>query len=186
MPASTAVEQTLALNKSGLNTTHSLLNLSLSSLEKLVAHNLTTLRDAIKDQVDSSHSLLEARNLSEAIAQQLPFSRIRVEKSIAYFRGLHDISSATHEDFVTHVEAQYADFNRGLSTLLDRVAQSGNNSEVAVAAVKSALNAANSAFENANKAARQVADITGAGVTAASQATVRAVAAASPAKKKAA
>ena len=67
-------------------------------------------------------------------------------------------------------EGQHAELNDTVSSLLDGYAKSSDNSGAAVAAVKSAISAANSAFANANKAARQVAGITGAGVSATVQA----------------
>ena len=54
-------------------------------------------------------------------------------------------------------------------------------SDVALAAVKQAVNAANSAFDNLNKAAKQAAEFTEAGVSAATSAAVKA--AGSKAKK---
>ena len=58
-------------------------------------------------------------------------------------------------------------------------------SDVALAAVKQAVNAANSAFDNLNKAAKQAAEFTEAGVSAATSAAVKAAGTAKkPAAKK--
>jgi len=99
---------------------------------------------------------------------------------------VYEISAQTQEELAKMVEAQYAEFQKSVAGLLDQAAKSAPaGSDVAVAAVKSAIAAANSAFDNMNKAAKQVAEITEANVAAATNATVKAVGAtAATAKKK--
>ena len=57
-------------------------------------------------------------------------------------------------------------------------------SDVAVAAVKSALEAASSAFDNMKNVVKQAADMTEANIATASNATVNAVSSATTGKKK--
>jgi len=92
-------------------------------------------------------------------------------------RQLHEITSQAQEEFVKLLEEQHAELNTKLSGLLDGYAKTSGDTGSALAAVKSAISAANSAFAKANQAARQVADITGAGVSA----TVQAIGAANQA-----
>ena len=82
------------------------------------------------------------------------------------------------------LEAQLTEFNKAVGGVLDKVSKNAPaGSDVAVAAVKSAIAAANSAFDSVNKAAKQVAEIAEANVAAATNATVKAVGAAAAAPK---
>jgi phasin family protein len=179
-------EKLIAVSKTNIDTLYSFLTISLESIEKLSSHHLSALREVAQEQLDSTHRLLESKSLSDVSSLQGGFGFPQFEQVAAYQRGIVDISSGTQEHLIKLLERQQAEFNKAISLLLDGYAKSSANSEVAVAAVKSAISAANSAFENANKAARQVANITEAGLSAASSATVRAVSSTSPARKKAA
>jgi hypothetical protein len=93
-----------------------------------------------------------------------------VEKNAAYLRGLWEIASDTQAELVQLLEERVTQLNKTVVTNLDKVAKSGPaGSDVAVAAVKSAIAAANSAYDSAVKAAKQVANLTEANVAAASQ-----------------
>src|SRR5574340_1184233 len=89
------------------------------------------------------------------------------EKTVAYSRSLYEISAQTQEEFSKVVEAQFSELNRNVAAMLDKAAQSAPaGSDVAVAAMKSAIAAANSAYDSINKAAKQVAEIAEANVAA--------------------
>jgi secreted Zn-dependent insulinase-like peptidase len=98
---------------------------------------------------------------------------------------VYEITAQTKEDLTKVVEAQFADFQKHVATLLDQSTKTlPVGSDVAVAAVKSAINATNSAFDSLNKAAKQVSEIAEANVAAATNATVKAVSATTAAAKK--
>jgi adenine-specific DNA methylase len=108
-----------------------------------------------------------------------------VEKVVAYSRSIYEIASQTQEELSKVFEGQIAEINKNVTSALDKAAKNAPaGSDVAVAAVKSAIAAANSAFDSISKAAKQVAEITEANVAAATNATVKSVA--TPKAKKAA
>lgn len=182
-----ASDQLVNAHKAAYDHLLSLINVSLAGAEKLAALNISAARSALTEQVDHAKNLLGAKDLQSAFALHTTASQPQVEKAIAYSRSIYEISAETQEELVKLFEQGHAELNKSISSALDWYAKSSANSDVAVAAVKSALSAANSAFENVNKAARQVADITEAGVSAATNATVRAVGSVStPSRKKAA
>jgi len=179
-------ESFIAANKQALDTVFSLVNGSLSSTEKLFALNISTTRNLFEEQIEGTKNLLSAKDPREAVALQNALIQPQIEKLSSYSRSVHEIVSDAQEQYVKLLENKHAELNKGISSVLDWYAKSASSSDVTVAAVKSAISAANSAFENVNRAARKVADITEASVIAASSATERAVVAASQTKKKAA
>jgi phasin family protein len=181
-------EQVIAAHKASFDTLFAVFNNALDSAEKLAALNISSTRTALEDQLSGAKSLLGAKDLQEALSVQGSLVQPQIEKAIAYSRSLYEISSDVQEQLVKRLELHQSEVNKSVTSLLDSYSKSApsSGSQAAVAAVKSAISAANTAFDNVNKAARQVANITEASVDAATSATVRAVGAAVPAKKKAA
>jgi hypothetical protein len=89
---------------------------------------------------------------------------------------VYEIATQTQEELSKVVEGQFSEMNKNVATALDKAAKNAPaGSDVAVAAVKSAIAAANSAYDSMTKAAKQVAEIAEANVAAATNATVKAV-----------
>lgn len=184
MSITLSTEQIIASQMNAFDTLASFARSSLNSIEKLNALNLATTRNLFTGQLESIGSLTSVRSLQDIIALQSSLFQPQIEKVAAYAHQFHDIASEAQDELVDLLEGQHAELNNKVSSILDGYAKTSGNSGAALAAVKSAISAANSAFANANKAARQVADITGAGVSA----TVQAIGAANqnqaPARKK--
>jgi len=170
MTISTSTEQIITAQKAAFDTLLSFANASLNSIEKFNSLNLATARNLFSGQLESIGELASIKNPQDALARNQTLAQPQIEKIAAYARQFHDIASETQEEFVKLLESQQAELNDTLSSILDGYGKTSGNSGAALAAVKSAISAANSAFAKANQAARQVAGITGAGVSATVQA----------------
>ncbi len=179
-------EQLSAANKANVETMLALANTAFAGAERLAALNLNTARSVLEDGVSSVKSLMGAKDLQEFVTLQSTLAQPAFEKAIAYARSVYEISSQTQEEYTKLFEKQFAEMNKAVTTALDAAAKNAPaGSDVAVAAVKSAIAAANSAYDSMTKAAKQVAEITEANVNAATNATVKAVSAtATPPKAK--
>ncbi|MBK6864401.1 MAG: phasin family protein [Ideonella sp.] len=180
-------EQLASANKANVESMLTLPNTAFASAERFAALNLNTACAVLEDSVNNAKALLGAKDLQEVISCRPPYQPA-VEKAVAYLRSANEISAQTQEEFSKLVEVQFAEANKNVASTLDKAAKSAPaGSDVAVAAVKSAIAAANSAYDTMSKAAKQVAEIAEANVAAATNATVKAVgAAATPKAKKAA
>lgn len=178
-------EQVASANKSIVETLLTLANTAFASTERLAALNLNTARAAMEDSVASVKALLSVKDAQDLLSLQTASLQPSIEKSVSYSRSVYEILSQTQEEVSKVVESQLAEVNKTISATLDKAAkQAPAGSDVAVAAVKSALAAANSAYDSVTKAAKQVVALTEANVTAATDATVRAVGSAGVAPKK--
>lgn len=181
----TTPEQLATANKANVEAMLTLANTAFASAERLAALNLNTARAVLEDSVNNAKALLGAKDLQEVISLQATLAQPTVEKAVAYSRSVYEISAQTQEEFSKLVEAQFAEVNKNVASTLDKAAKSAPaGSDVAVAAVKSAIAAANSAYDTMSKAAKQVAEIAEANVAAATNATVKAVGAAATSKAK--
>ena len=177
-------DQVLAAQKANLETALTVTTSLFSSAERLVALNLNTARNILEDSVNTSRSLLSAKDPQEVLSIQGNLGQPALERAVSYARSVYEISMQTNEELAKLVEAQYAEVNKGVVSTLDKLSKNAPaGSDVAVAAVKSALAAANSAYDSMSKAARQVAEVAEANVTAATSATVKAMNTAQPAAK---
>jgi phasin family protein len=180
-------EQFAAANKAYVESLLTIANTAFTSAERLAALNLNTARSMLEDSVGTAKSLMSIKDVQELLGSQGTLAQPAMEKVVAYSRSVYEIGSQTQEELGKVFEAQYAELNKNVSTALDKAAKSAPaGSDVAVAAVKSAIAAANSAYDSINKAARQVAEIAEANVAAATTATVKAAGTAAPKAKKAA
>jgi phasin family protein len=178
-------EQFATANKAAVDSLLTVANTALASAERIAALNLNTARAAIEDSVANAKSLMSVKDVQEFVAVQSALVQPNVEKAVSYSRSIYEIAAQTQETFAKMIEAQYGDFQKQVAALLDQAAKKAPaGSDVAVAAVKSAFAAANSAFDNMNKAAKQVVEMTEANVNATTNATVQAIGSAG--KKKAA
>jgi phasin family protein len=180
-------EQFAGANKANVETLLTIANTAFASAERLAALNLNTARILLEDSVNNAKTLLAAKDVQELLGMQTALAQPTFEKAVAYSRSIYEIATQTQDEFSKIFDSQYVEMNKNVSNVLDKVAKSAPaGSDVAVAAVKSAVAAANSAYETMNKAAKQVAEMTEANVAAATSATVKAVGAAAPKARKAA
>ena len=171
----TTPEQFAAANKATVDSLLSLANTALASAERIAALNLNTARSVMEDSVSGAKALMGAKDVQEALSIQASLAQPNVEKAVAYSRSVYEISAQTQEELSKMVEAQFGDFQKTVAGLLEKAAKSAPaGSDVAVAAVQSAIAAANSAFDNMRKAAQQVTDLTQNNIAAATSATVKA------------
>ncbi|MEY3202465.1 MAG: hypothetical protein RIR70_2015 [Pseudomonadota bacterium] len=179
-------EQLTSANKAGIEAALTLAHTAFASAERLAALNLNTARTAIEESVANTKALLSAKDIQEVVSLQASLAQPILEKAVGYSRSVYEIASQTQEEITKLVEAQVTEANKNVANVLDKAAKSAPaGSDVAVAAVKSALAAANTAYDSMTKAAKQVAEIAEANVTAATNATVKAVSTASAAAPKA-
>ncbi|MES2772521.1 MAG: phasin family protein [Pseudomonadota bacterium] len=182
-------EKFAAANKASIEALLTIANTALSSAERIAALNLNTARSILEESVANTKAILGAKDIQEALSVQASLAQPNVEKVVAYTRSVYEISAQSKEEIGRLLEGQFGEFQEQVSGLLDKAAKNApTGSDVVVAAAKSAIAAANTAFDSMSKAAKQVAEITEANVAAATNATVKAVGASSVVggKKKAA
>ena len=173
------IDELTANSKASVEVALKAITSSFGNLERLTALNINTARTLLDDNVGAARAMLSAKDVRELVGLQASLAQPMVEKLAAYNRSVYEIASQNQSEFVRLVESQIADLNKKFTSALDSAAKSTPVSDVAVAAVKSALAAANSVYDNANKVAKQVAEIAEANMTAATNATVKAVSTAS-------
>ena len=168
-------EQFAAANKAAVDSLLSVANTALASAERIANLNLETARAAFEDSAANTKALLGAKDVQEALAIQASLAQPNIDKAVAYGRSVAEISTQTQEELTKLVEAQFGDFQKSVTGMLEKAAKSAPaGSDVAVAAVQSAIAAATSAFDNMRKSAQQVTALAQNNIAAATSATAKA------------
>ena len=168
-------EQFAAANKAAVDSLLSVANTALASAERIANLNLETARAAFEDSAANTKALLGAKDVQEAISIQASLAQPNIDKAVAYGRSVAEISIQTQEELAKLVEAQFGDFQKSVAGMLEKAAKSAPaGSDVAVAAVQSAIAAATSAFDNMRKSAQQVTALAQNNIAAATSATAKA------------
>ncbi len=167
-------QQLAAAYQSNLETLFALSQTAFEGVEKVVTLNLNVAKANMQDSADKVRQMMSVKDPQELLnwnAQQL---QPAAEKAVAYSRLMYDIASSTQAEFVKVAEGQLAEANSKFMSLIDSASKNAPaGSETAVAMMKSALAAANSAYDSLSKASKQAVEMTEANVTAASNAAVK-------------
>jgi phasin family protein len=160
-------EQFAAANKATVDSLLSVANTALASAERIAALNLNTARAALEDTVSGVKSVMGAKDPKEALAAQTALAQPAVDKAVAYSRSVYEITAQTQQDLAKMVEAQFSDFQKSVASMVEVATKSAPaGSEGAVAAIQSAIAAANSAFGNMSTVAKQFTDAAQANIAA--------------------
>jgi phasin family protein len=153
-------EQIVASHKANVETLFGLTAKAFEGVEKLVELNLSAAKAALDESSSSTQAVLSVKDAQELLAMQANLFQPLAEKTAAYSRHLYDIASGTGGEFTKAIESQAAAAQKQFATLVDTAAQNAPaGSEQAVAMMKGAVTAANSAFESVQKAVKQATDL---------------------------
>jgi len=161
-------EQIQSANKANVEALLSVATTQFTAVEKLATLSSSALKGAFEDSIANARALAGARDMQEFVNLQGSLAQPALEKAIAYSRGAYEVATQTGAEFSKMAEKRVAEWNENFVSLLDKAVKNAPaGSDVAVSAVKQMIAAANSAYDNLTKAARQATEIAEANVAAA-------------------
>lgn len=163
-------EQFVAAGKSNVEAALRAAGIAFEGTERLIDLNLKVARAAFADSAKVAKALASAKDVKDLPTFDPAAVQPALEKATAYARNVYEIASATQAELAKLAEERLSEFNKSVIAELDKVAKAGPaGSDVAVAAVKSAIAAANQAYDSVAKATKQVVELTEANVAAATR-----------------
>ena len=164
-------DQITGYSKAGVETLLTIARSNFAVYEKLAALNFNATKGAFEDGVNHTRALLNARDVQEYVNLNTSAAQPAIEKLIAYLRSVYELSAGQQAEFTRLLEGQAAEMNKTLVGLLDKFAKNAPaGSDVAIAAVRSALGAATTAYDSFTKATKQATEIAEANIAAATAA----------------
>jgi len=166
-------EQFLALNKANLEVAAKFAGVALQGAERIMELQLKAAKNAFADTVENAKAIAAVKDIKELAALKDSLAQPSIERATAYAKNIYDVTAATQAEFGKLVDEQIADFNKQFVTVLDRMVKNAPaGSEVGIAALKSGIAAANGAYENLSKVAKQITEVTQSNIEAAAKQTI--------------
>jgi phasin family protein len=153
-------DQLIASNKANFETASNLASKAFESFEKFVDLNMTATKAALAETTGTFQALVSVKDPQELLALQANMMQPLAEKIAGYSRNVYDIAQGTSAEFTKVFEVKAAEAQQAFVGLVDSAAKNAPaGSETAVAVMKSAVAAANNAFESVQKAVKQASDV---------------------------
>ncbi|MCB6183819.1 phasin family protein [Leeia sp. TBRC 13508] len=152
-----SLEQFALLGKTQFEKSLRLANLQLNSYEKLTQLGMNLAKDVLAEQAAAFKSVSEVKDVPSFFAFQNGLAQPSVEKAVTTSRALYEALTDVQAEFAAFAEEEAQVFNRTIVSGLDNLVKNAPaGSDVAVAAIKSAIAAAGNAYDTVSKAAKQV------------------------------
>ncbi|NMM07380.1 TIGR01841 family phasin [Polaromonas sp.] len=153
-------EQVMAAHKANIETLFGLTQKAFEGVEKLVELNVQATKAALAETANHAQAVMAVKDAQELMALQAGMVQPLAEKTAAYSRHLYDIATAASADINKTFEGQAAEAQKKLVSLVDNASSNAPaGSETAVAMMKSAVTAANTAYESVQKVVKQASDM---------------------------
>jgi len=152
----TNFEPLIAAQKSAVEGIFNLSNTLFDSAQKLVELNLQATKASMQEAQANATAAVAAKDPQAVIALQAAALKAAPEKAASYLRHVYNITSASSTEVRAFAEEAGAKAKADMTTMVDAAIKNAPaGSENAVAMVKSAVTAANNAFETAQQATKQ-------------------------------
>lgn len=150
--------------------------ISLDSAERMIKLQMETAKSALEDNAKATKALAGIKDIQGALALRQQLSESSLDSAVSYSRSVYELASQAQSEFSQLLEERSTAFNKNVVSGLDRFVKSAPaGADVAVAAVKSTVQATAAAVDSLTKAAKQVTDFADASLKAATTATADAV-----------
>ena len=153
-------EQIMASHKANIETLFGLTQKAFEGVEKLVELNVQATKAALAETANNAQAVMGVKDAQELLALQASMVQPLAEKTAAYSRHLYDIAQSAGAEISKTFEGQTAEAQKKFADLVESATQNAPaGSETAVTMMKSAMTAANTAFESVQKAVKQAGDM---------------------------
>ena len=165
-----AQEQIAEFNQVNVSNAIKLASLSIENAEKLVGLNINAAKLAIAQAVEGAQAAASAKDVQELLALRAKLAEVGVQSVTGYSRSLYELSSEAQAGFSALAEESWATYTKGVASWVEKASKSAPaGSDVAVNALKSTFAASTAAFDQFQKATKQVVDLADASVRAATK-----------------
>jgi phasin family protein len=161
-------EQFAAVNKSQVESVLKLTEIATENFEKLAEVQVKAAKAALAESLKTFKQMASAKDVGEFGTWSTTLAQPTWDKTSAYVKSVYDVLSASQLEFAQMMEAQVAEFNKNMVVALDGVLKNAPpGTDGLVTPLKSAIHSANTLYESMVRAAKQMAAVTEANISAA-------------------
>lgn len=167
--------QVAEFQKSQLDALFALSHTMFEATEKLVDLNLAATKALLEESAEKTQVMLGVKDPQELLTVGSGLAQPALEKVVSYNRNVYGIASGAGADLSKIFETQIAQSNKQIADMIELASKNTpTGAEPAASMVKSALAAANTAYDTFSKATKQAVDMAESNFNAATAATVKA------------
>jgi len=153
------IDQFTAANEAAIEQFAFLAKLSLGNIEKFTEIGLGVARESIAQATRHAQSLAAARDVNEAIAINAAAVEPAIKRAYSYSRTAYEAAATTNEEVKRVLEANAAQLNKAaVAALEETLKYAPAGSESVVGNMKTAMAAAQSAYDNFAAINKQIYD----------------------------
>ncbi len=160
--------------KASADTVLGLAGEAFAGVEQFAALNLQAMKATLAELEQGAQSASAAKSPADLLKLQAAALQAAPQKAAAYGRHAVEIFVAATAAQRKAAEARFAEVQAKYLEAVDGAFKNAPGSEAALALVKTAVAAANNAYDGVNKTSKQVSDALAANVTKATEAAVEA------------
>jgi phasin family protein len=130
--------------------------------------NLSAAKVALAQSVEGVSAAASIKDVQELLALRAKYAENGVQSALGYSRGLYEVASEAQAQYSQFAEETWAAYTKGIAAWVDKASKSAPaGSDAAVHAFKSTFAASTAAFDQFQKATKQVVNLADASVRAA-------------------
>jgi phasin family protein len=161
-------EQFAEINKASVAQATKFAAVAMGSAEKLFTLNLAMAKAALAQGIEGAQAVAGVKDPQDFVAVRTKIAEQGVQTALGYSRNLYELATAAQAEYTALSEEAWSTYTSGLATWVDKAAKSAPaGSDVAVNAFKSTVAATTAAFDQFQKATKQVVNIADANIRAA-------------------
>jgi|RhiMethySRZTD1v2_1073278.scaffolds.fasta_scaffold877077_1 phasin family protein len=161
-------EQITQFNKTNVAQATKFAALSLENAEKFVKFNLGAAKTVFAQSVEGATAVASVKDVQDLITLRTKFAEAGVQTAVGYSRHLYELATEAQAEYSALAEEAFGIYSKSVTAWVDQASKSAPaGSDVAVNAFKSTIAATTAAFDQFQKASKQVVSIADANVRAA-------------------
>lgn len=169
------IEQLAAANAAAISNLEAVAHTALEAIEGLAALNLGFARQSLEKGSKQAAAALKLKSPQDIAAFSAESVQPGVESVVAYSRSVYDIANGAAAEINGMLKKQFDDMAKKIqAAAVSGAEQAPFGSDVALAAVKKAIEAGNTAYADLTKKVEEAAAIAQANVAKATDAAVKA------------
>jgi phasin family protein len=156
------------LNKANVAQATKLAAIAIENAEKLMKLNLNVAKIAFAQGVEGATAVAAVKDVQELFALPTKYAESGVQNVVGYSRSLYEMASEAQSQYSALAEEAMAGYTKGLASWVEKASLSAPaGSDAAINAMKSTVAATTAAFDQFQKASKQVVSLADASVRAA-------------------
>ncbi len=161
-------EQFAELNKANVAQATKFAAVAMGSAEKLFNLNLNAAKAALAQGIESAQAVATVKDVQDFVAVRTKLAELGMQSALGYSRNLYELATQAQSEYSALSEEAWAAYTKGMATWVDKATKSAPaGSDVAVNAIKSTVAATTAAFDQFQKATKQVVNLADANFRAA-------------------